>query len=239
MKANRKQSKTKATQKNMNTNTNQYENETNNQINIKIMNTDFNSPSLCIPLVCKYIKEHDIRKVMNELNLGVIDKIDIVSVRTRHKQPQYQSSQSKPMNRVFIHYKTWGTGPNARNARELLLKGKEIKVIYDELWFWKISLCREKEKERYMNNITTSTSTSSTSTSSTSNSTNISNALLTYLEKRKKINNMNEVTNRYMFFYEIEGEEEEGEGEKCEINVENYYAGMSNIPPKKNKKNQN
>lgn len=95
--------------------------------------------SLCIPLVSKYIKEHEIRKIMDEIQLGVIDKIDIVPVRTRNKKPSYQPN-SKQMNRVFIHYKIWGTGPNATKARELLLEGKEIKVIYNNIWFWKISL---------------------------------------------------------------------------------------------------
>lgn len=183
---------------------------------------DFNRPTLCIPLVSKHIKESHIRKIMDEINLGIIEKIDIVSVRTRNKQPSYQSN-TKPMNRIFIHYKTWGSGPNATKARELLLKGKEIKVLHDELWFWKISLCKEKEKEQ--------------NTMLTMNPK--SKATLTYLEKRKKIDNMNQITNRYMFFYDSEENDDVDDYDDYDYDknenveeCEKYYVGMNNIPPK-------
>lgn len=192
---------------------------------------EFNAPCLCIPLVSKYIKELQIRKIMDEINLGVIDKIDIISVKTRNKQPQYQSTQPKQMNRVFIHYKTWGTGANAIKARELLLKGKEIKIFHNELWFWKISLCREKEKVNVNNN---------DNNNSNNNNNNKGVTLIqNYLEKRKQINNVNYVANRYMFFetesdiYENNDEEDEEYNTHDNTNYENYYVEVSNIPDKK------
>jgi hypothetical protein len=39
---------------------------------------------------------------------------------------------------VFIHL-IWKQTDQATAARERLLQGKEIKIIYDEPWFWKVS----------------------------------------------------------------------------------------------------
>ena len=91
---------------------------------------DMNVPSLCIPRVFKNINEARIRKTITELNMGIIDKIDIIA-KTTEKGDTY--------NRVFIHFKKWFTDGNAAIARERLLNGKEIKIIYDDPWFWKVS----------------------------------------------------------------------------------------------------
>jgi hypothetical protein len=45
---------------------------------------------------------------------------------------------------VYIHFRRWSNTENANIARERLLNGKEIKIIYDEPWFWKISAYRER-----------------------------------------------------------------------------------------------
>lgn len=91
--------------------------------------------TLCIPRVNTDISESHIRKTLEELNLGKIEGIDIVS---RNKEKY---------NRVFVHLK-WNNLENALLAREFLSSGKEIKVFYDEFWFWKISVYREPENRR-------------------------------------------------------------------------------------------
>jgi hypothetical protein len=93
-------------------------------------------PSLCIPRVYPNINEDRIRKIFDDLELGIIERVDIVG-KTTEKGDKY--------NRVFIHFKTWFAGGNAEVARVRLLSGKDIKVIYDEPWFWKISAYRERE----------------------------------------------------------------------------------------------
>jgi len=69
--------------------------------------------------------------------MGTLDRIDMVSK---------QSDKGDKFNRVFIHFHRWNNTENACVARERLLNGKEIKIIYDDPWFWKISAYREAER---------------------------------------------------------------------------------------------
>jgi len=91
------------------------------------------TPSLCIPRVFQNITKERVSFVLKSLNLGEIDHIDMVP-RTSESGDKFQ--------RVFIHFKKWGASPEAIRARERVLSGKEIKIIYDEPWFWKVSANR-------------------------------------------------------------------------------------------------
>jgi len=91
------------------------------------------TPSLCIPRVFANIGEQRIRRIFNELNMGEIERVDIVSKTT---------DKGEKFNRVFIHFKRWGTDGNAEKARQRLLNGQDIKIVYDDPWFWKISAYR-------------------------------------------------------------------------------------------------
>ena len=93
-----------------------------------------NIPSLCIPRVFSNIDEKRIRRIFDELNMGDIERVDIVNV---------QGEKGEKFNRVFIHFKRWLKNTTADMARDKLLNGKEIKIIYDEPWFWKVSAYRE------------------------------------------------------------------------------------------------
>ena len=42
--------------------------------------------------------------------------------------------------RIFVHINKWYNTENAFIAKERLLNGKDIKIIYDDPWFWKISV---------------------------------------------------------------------------------------------------
>jgi len=92
---------------------------------------------LCIPRVYSNIKEPHIRKIFEDLNIGTLDHVDIVSKQNERKDK---------FNRVYIHFRCWNNTENASIAKERLLNGKEIKVIYDEPWFWKVSVYREIDK---------------------------------------------------------------------------------------------
>lgn len=91
-------------------------------------------PVLCIPRVYDNITEERIRRVFNDLNMGTLSHIDIV--------PKVNAYGEK-FNRVFVHYREWNNTPNSVGAQVRLLEGKEIKIIYDDPWFWKISAYRE------------------------------------------------------------------------------------------------
>jgi len=93
-----------------------------------------NVPSLCIPRVFPNIDERRIRGIFSSLDMGEIEKIDIVPKRTE---------KGEKFNRVFIHFRRWNIGGNADMARERLINGKEIKIVYEDPWFWKISAYRE------------------------------------------------------------------------------------------------
>jgi hypothetical protein len=71
--------------------------------------------------------------VFGQLDLGTIHHIDIIE-RTNEKGEKF--------NRVFVHFETWNTTPDAITARTRLLEGKKIKLVYDDPWFWEISANR-------------------------------------------------------------------------------------------------
>jgi len=96
-----------------------------------------NVPSLCIPRVFPNIDERRIRGIFDSLNMGEIARVDIICRK---------SDKGENFNRVFIHWKRWYDSENANKSRERLLNGKEIKIIYNDPWFWKISAYREQQK---------------------------------------------------------------------------------------------
>jgi hypothetical protein len=93
-----------------------------------------NIPSLCIPRVFSNIDERRIYQIFDDLRLGDIDRIDIV---------RGNNAKGEKCNRVFIHFTRWYNSRNADTARERLLNGNDIKVIYDDPWFWKVAAYRE------------------------------------------------------------------------------------------------
>lgn len=108
-------------------------NETSKDLN----NQNINNPVLFIPRVYSNINESRIRHIFNELNMGELDRINIVGKR------------GDKYNRVFIHYRYWNNSENAEIVRDRLLNGKEVKVIYDDPWFWKISAYREYDQNKH------------------------------------------------------------------------------------------
>jgi hypothetical protein len=98
-----------------------------------------NVPVLCIPRVYSNISESRIRSIFEDLNMGVLDRIDIIASKPSEKGVKF--------NRVFVHFLKWNNSENSNAARERLLNGKDIKIIYDDPWFWKISAYREVERK--------------------------------------------------------------------------------------------
>jgi len=101
-----------------------------------------NIPSICIPRVFTNITDSRIRKIFTDLKMGEIDKIDFVS---------RQTEKGEKFNRVFIHFKRWNINGDVATARERLLKGQDIKIVYDDPWFWKISAYRPPQSNRSLN----------------------------------------------------------------------------------------
>lgn len=94
-----------------------------------------NVNTLVIPRVFKNIRENRIRGIINGLRIGEIDKIDMISRK---------GENGEEFSRVFIHMKKWyDNNPTAITAKERLAEGKEIKIVYDDPWFWKVSAYRK------------------------------------------------------------------------------------------------
>lgn len=106
-----------------------------------------NVPVLCIPRVYANISLSRIRKIFDDLGMGTLERIDIVS-KTSTKPGGNPLEKGEKFNRVFVHFRRWNDSENANIARERLLNGKEIKIIYDDPWFWKISAYREVATRR-------------------------------------------------------------------------------------------
>jgi len=104
------------------------------------------SPSICIPRTFPTIRGEQTKRAVfrtfKELNIGFIDRIDTV-----HKNDK----NGERYCTVYVHMKNWNMQSElARETRKKLLDGEEIKVVYDEPWFWKcVASTIEKPETRY------------------------------------------------------------------------------------------
>ena len=99
------------------------------QMNLNLL--DQTHPSIFIPHVFTTISELKIRQVLDEQSLGKISRINIVM--------NCKNKKGEVFNRVYIHFEKWYLNEEAQNMRRILISGKEIKIIYDNPWFWKVS----------------------------------------------------------------------------------------------------
>jgi hypothetical protein len=88
---------------------------------------------MCIPRVFENISERQVRDVFEQLDLGQLDHIDII---------ERKSEKGEKYKRIFIHFSKWYWNDEACAARRRLIEGKDIKVVYNMPWFWKISANR-------------------------------------------------------------------------------------------------
>ena len=95
------------------------------------MNTADKNMSLCIPRAFENISEARVRTVFEKLDIFTIDRVDVV-LRKNEKGDAYK--------RFFVHIKEWAQTSDAQKAKERLIAGKELKIVYDDPWFWKVSL---------------------------------------------------------------------------------------------------
>lgn len=109
---------------------------------IDLISLPANVPVLCIPRVYSNIGEARIRSIFEELDMGDLDRIDVVTK---------VSEKGEKFNRVYVHFVRWNNSDNSNMARERLLEGKDIKIMYDDPWFWKISAYRESASRSHQN----------------------------------------------------------------------------------------
>ena len=92
------------------------------------------SPAICIPRVFPNITERRIAAIFQKLDLGDLVRIDMVQ----------RTSETGDFYRVFIHL-AWGDSQNAVATRAKLEEPNgEVKVVYDDPWFWKLRASNSK-----------------------------------------------------------------------------------------------
>jgi hypothetical protein len=91
--------------------------------------------SLCIPRVFNNITEAKVYNVFNKLNIGKIHSINMIE-RTNKK--------GKMVKCVFINFDYWYLNERSQ-MRNQLLSGKEIQIVYDDPWFWNVSIKRNNK----------------------------------------------------------------------------------------------
>jgi len=136
---------------------------------------------LFIPRVFTNITEKRIRSIFNELNIGEIDKIDLRNITTE---------KGEKFNRVYVHFRKWFDNETANSARNRLQEGKEIKIIYDNPWFWKVSAYRniDPNQRRNINNGTNKNT--NTNTNINTNSKRIIVKPMIKLDSDEETNNL-------------------------------------------------
>ena len=71
------------------------------------------------------IQRHDIFHAFEKLNIGRIERIDIIYNDITHSR------------RAFIHFIRWNNTSTANEIQQILLSGTYIKLVYQFPWFWK------------------------------------------------------------------------------------------------------
>lgn len=90
--------------------------------------------SLCIPRVFNNINWRRVKQVFIDLQWGHVERVDLVPKGT--------------FKRAFVHFAPGKWNMRDQEAMKVLaaLKaGTEVKIVYDEPWYWKIGLSRAKK----------------------------------------------------------------------------------------------
>jgi len=105
-----------------------------NYKNMRDMRPKNSNLSLCISRVMNHISKDVIKDVLNDIGLGEISHIDII----------HKNNNGDVYKVAFIHFNQWFDNENSSKAIERLSSGKDIKVIYDFPWFWKLTPNKSK-----------------------------------------------------------------------------------------------
>jgi hypothetical protein len=101
--------------------------------------------SICIPRTFPTIRGEQTKRAVfrtfKDLRIGHIERIDTVHKTDKHGE-RYCT--------VYVHLKWNMDNKLARETLQKLVDGKEIKVVYDEPWFWKCTASTiQKPENRY------------------------------------------------------------------------------------------
>ena len=95
-----------------------------------------NGISICIPRVFKNIPHWRIKRHFIEANLGFVERVDVIHVPSK-------DGKGKGYKRAYVHFAPgkWNMrDQEARNVLTALQHKQEVKIMYEEPWFWKITI---------------------------------------------------------------------------------------------------
>tara|TARA_Y100000389_G_C17428726_1_gene501191 strand:- start:679 stop:1089 length:411 start_codon:yes stop_codon:yes gene_type:complete len=96
-------------------------------------------PSICIPRTLNNVTRQEVKNVFEQLiGAGSIDRVDIVKNREQESQ----------FCRIFIHFRYWPNSETATSIRNRLNEDEELKIVYNEPWFWKCVKSRVAKPDR-------------------------------------------------------------------------------------------
>jgi len=91
-------------------------------------------PSICVPRIYMNITKERVHDVFTDLfGRQAIDRVDMI---------ERENKAGEPYKRAFVHFKSWPRTEQSTEVRLKLLNGEEVKVVYDQPWYWRISASR-------------------------------------------------------------------------------------------------
>ena len=97
---------------------------------------------LCIPRIEKHVNEEYIKQIFTRLNIGKIIKITEIPLRS---DPDYK--------RILLTICIDPRAPNTQYIHDRLNNGKNVKIVYNAPWYWKMVLGRNPANKSLMSNL--------------------------------------------------------------------------------------
>ena len=94
----------------------------------EILNQQLENMSVYIPHVFPNFTEEYIANVFEDLNIGIVDHVDLVSKL---------DNQGNSYNAAYIHFRYWCSGAAAENMYYRIKDtSKEARIVHDDPWYW-------------------------------------------------------------------------------------------------------
>jgi hypothetical protein len=101
-------------------------------------------PSICIPRTFVSIRgtptKTAVFNTLRDLKIGFIERIDVVQKTDAARGERYCT--------IYIHLKWNVRSQLGRDTRKKLLDGNEVKIVYDDPWFWKCTMSTMEKPDR-------------------------------------------------------------------------------------------
>ena len=81
------------------------------------------NPAICIPQLNKNIDKKVILTTFNKHHFGKIKQINLIP--------------SGKTQIAFIHFYYWFNNEKSLKVKNILSRGQDFKIMYDEPWYWK------------------------------------------------------------------------------------------------------